>query len=198
MHLDLNSLGLNSIDPKIIIGAVIVLVIALVAIALAVHQRRKKTAKLRSHFGSEYDRAVLAHGSRQKAESQLAELETRVKDLKLRDLTIAEHDKFLAEWQAAQARFVDFPRSAVTEADELVANLMVARGYPVSNFDRRAADISVNHPRLVQNYRFAHAVVVRPAGADATTEELRAAMLHFRTLFDELLIAQTAGEVRAA
>jgi hypothetical protein len=188
---------LNMMDPRIIVSAVVIVLILVVVVALYVQKRRKTTAGLRTRFGTEYDRAVLAHGSERKAEVKLAERETRVEGLKLRDLGATERERFLAEWQSVQGRFVDHPKSAVTEADELVSSLMQARGYPVSDFDQRAADLSVNHPRLVESYRLAQGVVVRHGRDEASTEELRTAMIHYRTLFDELIQAKEQGEVKA-
>jgi hypothetical protein len=102
----------------------------------------------------------------------------------------------VAEWQTVQSRFVDHPKAAVTEADDLVNSILEARGYPRASFEQRAADMSVNYPRFVESYRTAHGIAVRPATADATTEELRAAMIQYRAIFDELVQAQKPG-VRA-
>lgn len=143
---------LNLMDPKLIAGMIAIVLIIAVGVALYVRNRRKTTAGFRKHFGSEYDRAVLEHGSEHKAEAKLADRETRVENLKIRALTAAERGRYSADWQSVQSRFVDHPKSAVTEADELVSSLMQTRGYPVADFDQRAADISVDHPRLVENY----------------------------------------------
>jgi hypothetical protein len=151
----------------------------------------------RNRFGPEYDRAVLEHGSERKAEAKLADRETRVKHLKIRALTAAERGRFFADWQSVQSRFVDHPKSAVTEADELVSSLMQARGYPVADFDQRAADISVDHPRLVENYRSAHGVAVRLGRDEASTEDLRTAMIQYRNLFDELVEEQTPVGIKS-
>ena len=160
-------------------------------------RNRRKTAGLRQRFGSEYDRAVLEHGSEHKAEAKLADRETRVESLKIRELGATERERFLADWNAVQSRFVDHPKGSVTEADELVASLMQARGYPVADFEQRAADISVNYPRVVESYRSAHAVAVRLGRDEATTEDLRNAMIQYRTLFDELLQVRSPGEIKA-
>src|SRR5271156_2556261 len=180
---------LNLADPRLIAGVVVIVLIIVVGVALFVRNRRKTTAGFRKRFGSEYDRAVLAHGSERKAEAKLADRETRVENLKIRALTAAERGRFSADWQSVQSRFVDHPKGAVTEADELVSSLMQARGYPVADFDQRAADMSVRHPRLVEQYRFAHAVAARPGTDEASTEDLRTAMIQYRTLFDELVQA---------
>jgi len=152
---------------------------------LYVRKRRDTTAGLRQKFGPEYDRAVLAHGS--KAEAKLADREKRIEKLNLRDLDLLEHERYSKEWQAVQFRFVDSPKGAIVEADDLVSSVMKVRGYPVADFDQRAADISVDHPRVVENYRSAHQIALRAGKEGATTEELRTAMIHYRSLFEELV-----------
>ena len=126
------------------------------------------------------------------------QLHKLVNVLKIRDLEPMERERYLAQWQAAQSRFVDFPKGAVTEADELVCSLMQTRGYPVADFDQRAADISVDHPRVVENYRSAHSIALRLGRGEASTEELRTAMIHYRSLFDELVQVQAPGDKRVA
>jgi hypothetical protein len=146
-------MNLNLTDPRLIaIVAVVILVIAVLA-WLYVRKRRSTTADLRQKFGPEYERAVLAHGSERKAEAKLADREKRVEELNIRDLDPMEHERFSKRWESVQSRFVDSPKGAVTEADDLVSSLMKTRGYPVSDFDQRAADISVVHPRVVENWR---------------------------------------------
>jgi hypothetical protein len=191
-------MNLNLMDPKLIALAVVVLLVFVVGIALYVRKRKKTTAELRDRFGPEYDRAVRQHGSERKAEAKLADRETRVEMLKIRDLDLAERERYVSQWQAVQSRFVDFPKGAVTEADELVCSLMQARGYPVTDFDQRAADISVDHPRVVENYRSAHNIALRLGRGEASTEELRTAMIHYRSLFDELVQSQTSIDKRVA
>jgi hypothetical protein len=178
---------LSPTDPRLIIGIIVLVVIIAIAIAVAVRGRRRKTDHLRSRFGTEYDRTVLEQGSERKAEAQLAAREERVQHFRMRDLAPTERERFLNQWQIVQGRFVDHPRGSVIEADELVASLMQARGYPLADFEQRAADISVNHPRVVEHYRSAHAVALRLPSEEVTTEDLRAAMLQYRSLFDELL-----------
>jgi len=191
-------MNLNLMDPKLIAGAVVIVLVIIVAVALYLRKRRNTTAGLKNRFGPEYDRAVKQHGSERKAEAKLADRETRVDLLKIRDLDLAERERYLAQWQAVQSRFVDYPKGAVTEADELVSSLMQTRGYPVTDFDQRAADISVDHPRVVENYRSAHNIALRLGRGEASTEELRTAMIHYRSLFDELVQVQTAGDKRVA
>jgi hypothetical protein len=188
---------LNLTDPRLIAGVVVIVLIIVVAVALYMRNRRKTTAGFRKRFGAEYDRAVLEHGSERKAETKLADRETRVENLKIRALTAAERGRFSADWQSVQSRFVDHPKSAVTEADELVSSLMQARGYPVADFDQRAADISVDHPRLVENYRSAHGVAVRLGRDEASTEDLRTAMIQYRSLFDELVEEQAPVGIKS-
>jgi len=189
---------INPADPKFIIGLVVILAIILIGVAVYVSNRRKTTSKLRQRFGSEYDRAVLKHGSESKAQANLEALESRVDHLHIRELTAAERERYIADWQIIQARFVDHPKGSVTEADELVSSLMRDRGYPVAEFDQRAADISVNHPRVVEHYRSGHAVAVRLGSDEATTEDMRTAMIQYRTLFDELLQIRSAKEISSA
>ncbi len=118
--------------------------------------------------------------------------------LKIRDLDQIERERYTSEWQVVQSRFVDYPKGAVTEADELVCSLMQARGYPVTDFDQRAADISVDHPRVVENYRSAHDIALRLGRGEASTEDMRTAMIHYRSLFDELVMVPTPGDRKVA
>lgn len=180
-------MNLNLLDPKLIVLAAVVIVIIAVAAWLYVRKRRSTTADLRQKFGPEYERAVQTHGSEQKAEAKLADRKKRVEKLNIRDLDSMEHERFLKRWESVQSRFVDSPKGAVAEADDLVSSVMKARGYPVSEFDQRAADISVDHPRVVENYRSAHQIALRVGKDAATTEDLRTAMIHYRSLFEELV-----------
>jgi hypothetical protein len=181
-------MNLNLADPTVIVIAVVVVLVLIIALLgwLILRKRRATTAGLRQKFGPEYERAVLTHGSERKAEAKLVDREKRVELLSIRDLDPAEHERFSRRWDAVQSRFVDSPKGAVAEADDLVSSLMKTRGYPVSDFDQRAADISVDHPRVVENYRSAHTIALRVGADQATTEELRTAMIHYRSLFDEL------------
>jgi cytoskeletal protein RodZ len=184
-------MNLDLLDPKVIVLAVVLIVMAGVLVWLYVRNRRRTTAELRKKFGSEYDRAVSAHGSERKAESKLEDREKRVEKLQIRDLNPAEHERYSKRWASIQTGFVDSPKGAVTEADDLVSSVMEARGYPVSDFDQRAADISVDHPRVVANYRSAHGIALRVGKEQATTEDLRTAMIHYRALFEELVQVPT-------
>ena len=192
-------MNLNLTDPKVIIPAVVVLLLIVIAVALYIRKRRKTSAELRNRFGPEYQFAVQQHhGSERKAEAQLADREARVEMLKIRNLDLTERERYIGEWQTVQSRFVDYPKGAVTEADELVCSLMRTRGYPVADFDQRAADISVDHPQVMENYRSAHNIALRLGRGEASTEELRTAMIHYHSLFDELVQPPTAGDRRVA
>src|SRR5208283_631100 len=169
--------------------ALAVLVVVVVVVGDYLRRRKAKTTAFRNRFGTEYDRAVLEHGSSHKAEAKLADRETRVEALKIRELGATERERFVAEWQTVQSRFVDHPKAAVTEADDLIAALLEARGYPKDSFEQRAADVSVTYPRVMENYRVAHAIAVRPGRADASTEKFRTAMIQYRTIFDEIVQA---------
>ena len=189
-------MNLDLLDPKVIVLAAVLIVIAAVLVWLYLRNRRRTTAGLRQKFGSEYDRAVLTHGSERKAESQLEDRENRVEKLKIRDLDPTEHERYSKQWKSVQSRFVDSPKGAVAEADDLVSSVMKTRGYPVSDFDQRAADISVDHPRVVENYRSAHEIALRLGKDQATTEDLRTAMIHYRSLFEELMQVPTTVKER--
>jgi hypothetical protein len=191
-------MNLNLMDPKLIALAVVVVLIIVVGVAFYMRKRKHTTAELRDRFGPEYDRAVKQHGSERKAEAKLTDRETRVEMLKIRELDVTERERYLAQWKAVQSRFVDYPKGAVTEADELVCSLMQTRGYPVTDFEQRAADISVDHPRVVENYRSAHAVALQLGKGEASTEDLRTAMIHYRSLFDELVQVQIPADRRVA
>jgi len=176
---------------------VIVLLIALVAAlgaAAWLYMRSRRTTQLQSTFGPEYDRAVATHQDQRQAERELEQRAERVEHLSIRPLTPAERDRYVGLWQSTQARFVDDPAGATDEADQLVGEVMVTRGYPVGDFEQRAADVSVQHPRVVEHYRAAHQIAVRNERGDADTEQLRQALMHFRALFEDLL--ETAAPAR--
>ena len=171
-------------DPKLLV-LIVVAVLVVLGIAWMV-VRRQRTAHLQKRFGPEYDRTVRESGP-QRAETVLLEREKRVQQFSMRELTAEERERYQTEWRMVQSRFVDDPQAAVSEADLLVDRLMQDRGYPMTNFEQRAADISVSHPRVVDNYRAAHQIAVRHQQGQATTEDLRNAMIYYRSLFDELL-----------
>jgi FtsZ-interacting cell division protein ZipA len=168
---------------------VIAIVIALIVIAAIAYfaSRKRRSAKLRQHFGPEYDRVVRQEGNTRKAEGVLEFREKRREKFKIRPLSETDRSSFSVRWKEVQARFVDDPRGAVTVADSLVTDVMQLRGYPIGEFDQRAADLSVDYPMIVDNYRAAHDIAVRHSAGKASTEDLRQAMVHYRALFQELL-----------
>ena len=180
------------------------LIIALAAIVFAgiaawLFLRKRRTQKLRTQFGgTEYDRAVKEDGSKRHAEAGLKERSERVESLPIRPLAPGDRVRFVESWRRIQARFVDGPGGAVTEADQLLGDVMSTRGYPVSDFEQRAADISVDHPLVLANYRTAHEIAVRQTQGKANTEDLRQAMIHYRTLFEELVGEPELAQAKAA
>jgi hypothetical protein len=179
---------------------VIVLVIALVAAigaAVWLYMRNKRTEGLQHRFGPEYDRALSEHHDQTKAERELEQRQERVEHLNIRALEPEERTHFTDRWQRVQAQFVDDPTAATDEADALVGEVMATRGYPVGDFEQRAADVSVHHPRVVEHYRAAHAIALRNARGDADTEQLRQALVHFRALFEDLLEVETPARTEA-
>jgi len=170
----------------IIIIAVVVLVIVGVILGL-IFSRRRSADKLQEHFGSEYGHTVEAMGDEKKAQSELNERQKHVKTLPIRSLSTAERERYLADWTAVQSKFVDEPGQAIVDADRLITEVMQLRAYPVADFDQRAADLSVNYPTLVSNYRAAREIALKNEQHSANTEELRQAMIYYRSLFEELL-----------
>jgi FtsZ-interacting cell division protein ZipA len=168
----------------IVIAAVAVIVV-LTVIWNATRARR--TGALRDTFGREYDRTVEQSGDRRAAEKELLERQKQHDELELRPLSPEARDRFVRRWQSTQTRFVDDPRGAVAEADALVQEVMQERGYPTDDFDRRVADISVDHPDLVEKYRTAHGVAQNAERGEASTEDMRHSVRHYRALFAELL-----------
>lgn len=181
------------------LGWVAVIVGVLVAAVLIWYLvRQARSRELQRDFGPEYDRTMARAGDRGLAESDLRERRDRVSALDVRPLSRSDHDRFATEWTKVQAEFVDAPSEAVTDADELIQKVMATRGYPVDDFDRRAADVSVEHPDVVENYRSAHSIAVKETGeqGDGDTEALRKAMVYYRSLFDELLVIDPAEDRR--
>lgn len=168
---------------------IVVLVVALIAIAAIVWgiSRKRRSQQLRERFGPEYDRVVRREGDIRKGEGVLEFREKRREKFALRPLSDSDRSSFLYRWNDVQSRFVDDPKGAVTLADSLVTDAMQARGYPMGDFEQRAADISVDHPVVVENYRAAHEIALRHSKGQASTEDLRQAMVHYRRLFQELL-----------
>src|ERR1051325_7995458 len=173
-----------------IIAAVATLAVGLIIAAIAawISLRKRRTERLRTQFGgSEYDRAVKEDGSRRLAEAGVNERTARGGSLNIPPIAQGDRSRFLELWRQVEARFVDGPGGAVTEADQLLGDVMSTRGYPVSDFEQRAADISVDHPLVLDNYRTAHDIALRQTKGQANTEDLRQAMIHYRTLFEELV-----------
>ncbi len=167
---------------------IIALVVCAIILVAALIAERRKIRRLRIKYGPEYKRIVeQEHGKTRRADTILEAREKRVQRLKIRHLTASECDRFANQWRLIQEEFVDSPTAAVTRADSLVTEALAARGYPMSDFEQRAADISVDHPQLVTDYRVAHDISERDRVGHATTEELRRAMQHYRSLFEQVL-----------
>ncbi len=171
----------------IIIAVVLVLVIVGAMMMLPVFARRKRSEQLHEHFGSEYDHTVQALGNEEKAQTELEERKRYVESLDIHPLSVSERERYLPEWAAVQSEFVDEPGQAIVDADRLIMEVMNLRAYPISDFEQRAADISVNYPALVANYRAAREIAIKNEQRQADTEELRQAMIYYRSLFEELI-----------
>jgi hypothetical protein len=181
-------------EPEIIaLIALAVIVIAGIWIWIA---SRRRSQRLQERFGPEYDRMVETDGDRRKVESELAAREKRRSALDIRPLDPETRDEFARQWRDTQARFVDEPGPAVQEADRLVAEVMKTRGYPMDDFQQREADVSVDHPQVVEHYRAGHGISLAYEHGEASTEDLRQAMVHYRSLFEELLEVDSAEERR--
>ena len=165
---------------------VAVIVVLGFAVAAWMYMEKERVRRLRTRFGPEYDRTIRERGPHGAA-AELERRQKRIEALDIRELSKDERERFGESWRVQQARFVDDPRAAVGEADHLCSKVMRARGYPISAFEQRAADISVDHPRVVEHYRAAHAIALRHEPGAATTEDLREAMVHYRVLFEDLL-----------
>ena len=185
-----------AIDPLWIwVGLGLVALLIVVGL-VARGARRARTESLRDKFGNEYDHAVESLGSRKLAERDLIERTEQVKKYDIVPLQANDQERFRRDWQKVEQHFLERPTTAVVEADELVADIMRARGYPMGDFDRHAADLSVTHPRIVDHYRSGHRVIGGAPGS-ASTEDLRQAMLHYRALFDELIDDRVGNDVIA-
>jgi hypothetical protein len=172
---------------------VVVIVVLLAVVGWLLYERRR-TTELRSTFGPEYERTVKDVGDRRAAEGELRKRQERVQELEIRPLGGQDRQRYATEWRQVQALFVDEPKAAIDDADDLIGRLMEARGYPVADFDQRVADISVDHAAVAQHYRAAHAIAERRDEADTDTEALRQAMVHYRALFEDLLGPPTDGQ----
>jgi len=169
------------------IVVVVLVVLVLIAVVAFLLWRKRRSQALRERFGPEYDRVVKKEGNVGRGEDVLQFLTKRRENLEIVALAPAQRVEFADRWTSVQSQFVDDPKGAVSQADQLVNEVMQKRGYPVGNFDQRAADISVDHPIVVENYRAAHDIALRHSRGQASTEDLRKAMVHYRSLFDELL-----------
>jgi LPXTG-motif cell wall-anchored protein len=185
---------MDTINTQTWIILVGVVVLALIAFAAWFFYKKKQSHRLQQRFGPEYGRTVDELGTQTKAESELKAREKRVERLNIVPLAPSEAARFSQAWKVLQGRFVDNPKGVVVQADKLVRELMQKRGYPMGDFERRAADISVDHPAVVDHYRAAQAIAVRDERGEADTEELRKAVVHYRTLFDELLEVREAKQ----
>ena len=182
---------MNSTYVVVIVVVVLVIVGAILGL---VFSRRKRSERYHDQYGPEYDRTVQAMGSKKKAQIELEERRKHVETLDIRPLTASERERYLADWAAVQSRFVDEPGQAIGDADRLIMQVMQMRNYPVSDFEQRAADLSVNYPALVTNYRAARDIAIKNEQHQANTEELRQAMIYYRSLFDELLKTEAVVE----
>jgi FtsZ-interacting cell division protein ZipA len=176
-------------------ATLIAIAIAIVALAVALWAlfRMRNTSRLRSKFGPEYDRAIQSEGGRSRAEAELLKREKRVEKFNIRELTAQERQRFADAWMREQSLFVDDPRTATVNADHLVTEVMAARGYPMGEFETLAADISVDHPRVVEHYREAHGIAETCSSGRASMEDMRRALIHFRALFEDLLGSTVAS-----
>jgi hypothetical protein len=179
----------------LVIVIVAVLVIAAIVLVLVMSRRKRQTGELKEQFGSEYEQAVQQYGDPHKAEVELQARQKRVGAFDFHPLAQGERDRFAEQWKQTQGEFVDAPAEAVTDADHLVKQVMLQRGYPVGDFEQRAADISVDRSNVVTHYRAAHEIALKQEKGEATTEDLRQAMVHYRALFDDLLKPDTAEKI---
>ncbi len=161
--------------------------VALVAVVLWQSLARRRTSRLQQQFGPEYNRTLDTTDSKREAEAELQARQEHRQQLEIRPLPQAARDRYLQSWQSVQAQFVDDPRDAVASADSLIQSVMAERGYPVDDFEQRAADVSVDHPQVVENYRHGHRLAQASANGNDSTEDLRQAMQHYRALFEELV-----------
>lgn len=181
------------IDPIWIWTGLGALALIVVVGLIARGSRRSRTDSLREQFGSEYDHAVNASGNRKRAERELAARAEEVERFNIRPLNAAERERYRADWQRVEAHFIERPTTAVVEADELIADMMRVQGYPMGDFEKHAAYLSVKHPRIVEHYRAGHRVIEGAPGS-SSTEDMRQSMLHYRALIDQLL-GDSTGDI---
>lgn len=178
-------------DTTTIIIVVVLVLVVLGALLAPIMARRKRSEKLHDQFGNEYDHTVEAMGGEKKAHKEFEERQSHVDSLDIQPLTVETRDRYREDWAAVQSRFVDEPGQAIEDADHLIVEVMRTRAYPVSDFEQRAADISVQYPTLVSNYRAAKEIAIKNKQNEANTEELRQALIYYRSLFEELLETKT-------
>jgi FtsZ-interacting cell division protein ZipA len=174
-------------DTEVLISFIVIAAIALIALGLWLYYRRRTSENLKERFGPEYDTTVRQFKSQDRAEAELKEREKRVSSYHIVSLPRAERDRYRETWRGVQGEFVDQPEKAVADADHLVRQVMERCGYPLRDFDQAAADLSVDHPHVVENYRAAYRIAERSGRGAADTEELRQAVVYYRALFEELL-----------
>ena len=173
-------------DTRVIVVLIVAIAAALIVGGM-IYMRRRNSELLRTRFGPEYERSLHEKGSAARAEEELKQRVERVKRMEIRPLPESARQRYWERWLAVQRTFVDDPKYAVTAADDLIGDVMSARGYPVQGFEQQAADISVDHPRVVSEYRVAHSLALRNRTGEANTEDLRKAITSYRSLFEELL-----------
>jgi len=186
-HSEPNKRSLSMSTTYVFIAVVLIMVIMGVILGLIFAARNKRSERLHDQFGTEYDHTVKTMGNEKKAQIELDERQKHVKALNIRPLSIDERERYLADWASVQSKFVDEPGQAIIDADGLIMEVMQIRDYPISDFEQRAADVSVSYPSLVGNYRAAREIAIKNEKHEADTEELRQAMIYYRSLFEELL-----------
>jgi hypothetical protein len=192
-------MNLSAISTTQIAIVIAVAFVVTACMGILLFMRERRTNRLRNQFGgAEYMLAVKQGGSKRRAEAALDKRAERVEGFHIKPVGPAERARFVESWGKVQARFVDSPGDAITDADQLLGEVMSARGYPVGDFDQRAADISVDHALVLANYRAAHQIALRQAQGQANTEDLRQAIIHYRTLFDELVSEPELAHAKSA
>jgi hypothetical protein len=182
---------MNASAYTIIIVVLVLVIVGLVmGLVFSRRQGSKRSVQYQNKFGPDYDATVKTMGNETKAQKEMDNRQKHVDSLDIRSLTLSEREKYLSEWKAVQSKFIDQPGPATVEADHLIMEVMQLRNYPVSDFEQRAADISINYPELVTNYRLARAIAIKNEKHEADTEELRQALVHYRALFNELLVTE--------
>ena len=189
---------LSSIDPAAIFLAIAVIVVIALLVGAIVFLRRMHRRRMQKRFGPEYERLAAEMGSHKRAEARLFARERRVAGYNIHPLREDDRMRYLRVWRSVQAKFVDNPGEAVAKADQLLTEAMADRGYPMAEFERRSADLSIHHPMVVQNYRAAHDIALKHRNGKASTEDLRQAMIHYRTLFTELVSGEPLERAAAA